>query len=693
MLRHLLCAALAAPLAVQAQGWLGLGPLQGASALRDQVDQIFSFLCAATDGRNARVHGTDTYTDYSAVCAAAIHAGVLKSGQAGLVTIRIGRGAQSFRGSSRNGITSQDYGAWAYSYSFMPEGSTGDISWTTVWNGIPEDYLAPMVVHCPRNEAGAYGLWGTDVYTRDSTICAAAVHAGVIRRDQGGLIAVRRAPAPRAYAGSERNGIVSRRWGSSADAFSVTAATPAVAAPTSPVMAPVVPVVLKAPCPEAATIMKSFAEMRAAITRQYLVLLQPDQRGSSQIVVRTTQRDKLLTDLQSLEKQNLQGACPPSILTQPTPAPTPPAPPPPPQLTATATLMSPLLQIQPGNTSGGGTPGPVPQSVPATAPLNTVAITPATAVASAAPTAAPAAGQTPSGRYLVTVLQVICVAATKDNEFSFDGRGDEIFAAAYVRKFDRTTGSLLEAGSSSTRVYGDASGSTRIKAGSQSGGGGVKGGDHVPDGALMRRVGAPLSDQFPWRVWEGELRNGIDALVISPGVWESDGRDTTLRAWVTQQSEISNRLFTHGDIVTRIAGGSTFGAMLIGSEAVGNTLTATMNQVSQAAANAFISSILAFPVGNVLSEALGASTDRPIGLRRFDNSPGSDIILPNTVVVLTREIIEAALARPYMPVLPSGIPGELLQVPGPGYIFLTFADRERELGPGIYTMVLQVERT
>ncbi len=218
-----------------AQGYLGLGPAQNAASYREMVGQKFSFVCPAGDGSKASVYGTDTYTDGSAVCAAAIHAGALKAGHAGVVTILIGGGAKSFRGSERNGVTTLSYDrAWAYTYSFAREADPGNITWSTVWNGIPEDFTDPIVVNCPAGGMTDRTIWGTDVYTRDSTICVAAAHTGSITPEKGGLITVRRARAPKEYPGTQRFRITSQRWGSSADAFSVAAAQTAAPPPPPP---------------------------------------------------------------------------------------------------------------------------------------------------------------------------------------------------------------------------------------------------------------------------------------------------------------------------------------------------------------------------------------------------------------------------------------------------------------------------
>jgi hypothetical protein len=64
-------------------------------------------------------------------------------------------------------------------------------------------------------------VWGSDIYTDDSSICTAAVHAGRISQQQGGTIAIRILPGQEFYAGSIRNGVESQQYGSWPGSFSV----------------------------------------------------------------------------------------------------------------------------------------------------------------------------------------------------------------------------------------------------------------------------------------------------------------------------------------------------------------------------------------------------------------------------------------------------------------------------------------
>jgi LCCL domain-containing protein len=56
-------------------------------------------------------------------------------------------------------------------------------------------------------------VWGTDVYTTDSQLAMAAVHAGIVRIGETGVVRVKIIPSPPTFAGSRRNGILSQPYG------------------------------------------------------------------------------------------------------------------------------------------------------------------------------------------------------------------------------------------------------------------------------------------------------------------------------------------------------------------------------------------------------------------------------------------------------------------------------------------------
>lgn len=65
-------------------------------------------------------------------------------------------------------------------------------------------------------------LWGNGVYTTDSSLAKAAVHAGVLRHGQTGIVKVRLLGAQQAFDGTTRNGVQSMPFGGYPSSFSVS---------------------------------------------------------------------------------------------------------------------------------------------------------------------------------------------------------------------------------------------------------------------------------------------------------------------------------------------------------------------------------------------------------------------------------------------------------------------------------------
>jgi hypothetical protein len=65
------------------------------------------------------VWGTDIYTLDSSLAMAAVHAGVLKQGQTGVVRVKILGPQAMFTGSTRHGVTSNGYGPYTGSFQFL----------------------------------------------------------------------------------------------------------------------------------------------------------------------------------------------------------------------------------------------------------------------------------------------------------------------------------------------------------------------------------------------------------------------------------------------------------------------------------------------------------------------------------------------------------------------------------------------
>lgn len=87
-------------------------------------------------------------------------------------------------------------------------------------NGLNKKNAKAFSVVCPVNcKMGS--VWGTDVYTTDSAICIAAVHAGVIAAN-GGPVKVKMTAGKPNYAGSVRNGVTTNQWAAFDKSFTVS---------------------------------------------------------------------------------------------------------------------------------------------------------------------------------------------------------------------------------------------------------------------------------------------------------------------------------------------------------------------------------------------------------------------------------------------------------------------------------------
>jgi LCCL domain len=212
----------------------GGGPIEAgcsynATQLPPSADgAVFQVACPPGCESTGGLWGTDVYTADSAICKAGIHAGAISPG-GGVVSVQLQPGRPAYRGSPRYGIASNDYGAYNRSYAVMtnaaPPAAAAPAAPQTIeagcsFNstqivGAPGTYA---VVSCPAGCAQTGGLWGTDIYTGDSAICKAAVHAGIIS-DAGGPVGVLLDAGQPAYRGTARNGVRSNDYGAYHSSF------------------------------------------------------------------------------------------------------------------------------------------------------------------------------------------------------------------------------------------------------------------------------------------------------------------------------------------------------------------------------------------------------------------------------------------------------------------------------------------
>ncbi len=191
---------------------------------RSHTDQRFYFRVTGTS--QGTIWGTDIYTDDSRLAKAAVHAGIIDVGQTAVIEVAIRGGQTSYTGSTRHGITSSSYGRWSGSYEVIrrvPSLSDAEV------DVIEDD---PGRLTSLRSRTGetfffritgstSGSVWGTDVYTDDSQLAKAAVHAGVLAIGETGVVAVTILPGQDGYEGSTRNGVTTFSYGRYGGSFRV----------------------------------------------------------------------------------------------------------------------------------------------------------------------------------------------------------------------------------------------------------------------------------------------------------------------------------------------------------------------------------------------------------------------------------------------------------------------------------------
>jgi hypothetical protein len=285
-----------------------------------------------------------------------------------------------------------------------------------------------------------------------------------------------------------------------------------------------------------------------------------------------------------------------------------------------------------------------------------------------------------SANYLVTISGLLCTTATT-------GGGDAVYAAAFIRQYDRRNGQLMMFTDPQTWIYGNNNGmqDQRKQAGSRSSTGGIGIGDFIPPGFVpgIQDSSFPQVNLFPLTVWQGPLTDGVDALVISPSVWENYGDTPLFSTWIQNQTSFNNSLMLDSRVQNEIST-QALGTVVLGSSenAPGSvTQASATNGANQAYIVATAFGGPSSLGGGLIIEAIISAFDhpthdRPIGLV---DANSTSVVFPNSAVVLTREIIEKRLGNNKWTI-----------------VAIDFKDTTQGLTggdhPGEYTMFVQIER-
>lgn len=192
---------------------------------RAQIGKSYYF--EVTGGTTGTVWGTGIYTDDSSLATAAVHAGVLQPGKTGFVKVTLLKGQAAYQGSTQNGVASHPYGNWTASYRVervkpnlrVKVGLGKALADPGTLSGYQGQVGKTLLFQVTGTTTGT--VWGTGVYTDDSTLASAAVHAGVLRKGQKGIVKVTILAGQAAYQGSNSNGVNSHNYGNWSGSYRV----------------------------------------------------------------------------------------------------------------------------------------------------------------------------------------------------------------------------------------------------------------------------------------------------------------------------------------------------------------------------------------------------------------------------------------------------------------------------------------
>jgi hypothetical protein len=177
--------------------------------------------CPSEATASGSVWGADIYTDDSAICRAALHAGVIGT-DGGAVHVVEAPGQDSYPAVTRNSVASNSWPSWGRSIAFRPVDEAGKDRGDTAIAACPDSATsltigARLSCGCDGSTVSAGSVWGSGPYTGDSSICRAALHAGATGV-RGGIVRLRVTPGEDRYVGSTQHSVSSNNW----DAFSIS---------------------------------------------------------------------------------------------------------------------------------------------------------------------------------------------------------------------------------------------------------------------------------------------------------------------------------------------------------------------------------------------------------------------------------------------------------------------------------------
>jgi hypothetical protein len=141
------------------------------------------------------------------------------------------------------------------------------------------------------------------------------------------------------------------------------------------------------------------------------------------------------------------------------------------------------------------------------------------------------------GRYRISLEGFKAINVTAEDPLRNDGRGDEVFITTQVSEYGRN-GSMTSTRMVRTPTFGDKQNfPARVQAGSASPTGGIVPNDQYPAPVqLISQLQPATTTSLPYLLWEGDLTEIDNAVILSPAVWESDEDDVLYSHFATFQA-------------------------------------------------------------------------------------------------------------------------------------------------------------
>ena len=162
------------------------------------------------DGEGQCCGGEDNiYTDDSPLAVAAVHAGLLKANETRLVKVKVMAARDSYPSINRNGIVSDQADSSDGSYQLLSPSPDEFANAPTNMGAFLGKYDIIFLFRVTGSKEGA--IWGgkNGVYTTDSEIATAAVHAGILKSGQTGIVRIKVLPGQSSYPEFTSNGVTS----------------------------------------------------------------------------------------------------------------------------------------------------------------------------------------------------------------------------------------------------------------------------------------------------------------------------------------------------------------------------------------------------------------------------------------------------------------------------------------------------